>query len=391
MVVRSLPMGEGMLIPNQQVKVDYMAIDDGLLHQCNPECNVIFPPSPFEDDDTDMQQTIFEFDKYLPKEAQSCTSDSIQMTPPMKENRRQSASVIDELFYDDRLTLDILSNFNILLKEEAMDMKSSCSYGNACSYSQQTNSNMSCQNNKTNLNRIPNGIQIKQEPLENFPPQCNMPSSLPSFSTMLSIPRIASVTSSHNVKEESSNIHVQNHNSHFQTPNAYLVSPNYVSNNSATSMFFMPPTPPSSLPGSPEECMSENPLRPPPPPYPIAVANKMSTHSTHGCHTKYNRRNNPDLEKRRVHFCCYAGCTKVYTKSSHLKAHQRIHTGEKPYLCTWPQCQWRFARSDELTRHYRKHTGAKPFKCKVCERCFSRSDHLSLHMKRHQEKAQHRR
>ncbi|KAM9600227.1 uncharacterized protein ACIBXB_003842 [Morphnus guianensis] len=39
------------------------------------------------------------------------------------------------------------------------------------------------------------------------------------------------------------------------------------------------------------------------------------------------RADSPDLKKRRIHQCDFEGCNKVYTESSHLKAHRRIHTG----------------------------------------------------------------
>ena len=87
--------------------------------------------------------------------------------------------------------------------------------------------------------------------------------------------------------------------------------------------------------------------------------------------------------KARKYCCPWDGCERAYTKSSHVTAHMRVHTGELPFACPWEGCDGRFARAETLSRHYRRHSGERNYVCPQCNATFARSDHLRGHMKRH--------
>ncbi|NXJ83768.1 SP2 factor, partial [Trogon melanurus] len=86
---------------------------------------------------------------------------------------------------------------------------------------------------------------------------------------------------------------------------------------------------------------------------------------------------------KKKHICHIPECGRTFRKTSLLRAHVRLHTGERPFVCNWVFCGKRFTRSDELQRHARTHTGDKRFECSQCQKRFMRSDHLTKHYKTH--------
>ncbi|XP_029843647.2 zinc finger protein 774 isoform X2 [Ixodes scapularis] len=74
-------------------------------------------------------------------------------------------------------------------------------------------------------------------------------------------------------------------------------------------------------------------------------------------------------------------CQKAFKQKIHLKGHEKTHMGEKPFVCSF--CQQTFMQRIHLKNHERTHKGKKLFTCNVCQRTFRQRANLSHHEKIH--------
>ncbi|XP_075392689.1 zinc finger protein 784 [Tenrec ecaudatus] len=74
-------------------------------------------------------------------------------------------------------------------------------------------------------------------------------------------------------------------------------------------------------------------------------------------------------------------CAKPFRRSSDMRDHERVHTGERPYHCG--VCGKGFTQSSVLSGHARIHTGERPFRCTLCGRTFNNSSNFRKHQRTH--------
>ncbi|KAG2462829.1 MYNN protein, partial [Polypterus senegalus] len=86
-----------------------------------------------------------------------------------------------------------------------------------------------------------------------------------------------------------------------------------------------------------------------------------------------------ERQSKRKPLC--SACGKVFSETSSLQRHMRIHKGEKPYICQL--CGKAFTQCNQLKTHTRTHTGEKPYKCDICNKGFAQKCQLVFHSHMH--------
>ncbi|XP_037694819.1 zinc finger protein 408 [Choloepus didactylus] len=97
----------------------------------------------------------------------------------------------------------------------------------------------------------------------------------------------------------------------------------------------------------------------------------------------------PQLPELRRHLISHTGeahlcpvCGKALRDPHTLRAHERLHSGERPFPC--PQCGRAYTLATKLRRHLKSHLADKPYRCPTCGMGYTLPQSLRRHQLSHQ-------
>ncbi|XP_073397750.1 zinc finger protein 408 isoform X2 [Dendrobates tinctorius] len=85
-----------------------------------------------------------------------------------------------------------------------------------------------------------------------------------------------------------------------------------------------------------------------------------------------------------MHLCTV--CGKALKDPHTLRVHERLHTGDRPFLCKY--CGKSYPQATKLRRHLKSHLEEKPYRCHVCGMGYSFQQSLNRHLHSHRDEGQ---